>query len=125
MNYEEKQIIRKFCEDNWSWLSSFKYNDLEEYYQENSSFYPGFWNSDKGFGADCDFYFYLEPQRNNNIWSIYIWRNGIDNKDLIELSMLSGYFSDWERPKQEERDYFEMITGHKIPWSEDKPLVLN
>lgn len=32
-------------------------------------------------------------------------------------------FNDWTKPTQEENDYFNMLYGRKLPWSEEKPFV--
>lgn len=34
-------------------------------------------------------------------------------------------FNDVTKPTEQEKDYFEMIYGVRIPWSEDQPLVID
>lgn len=35
------------------------------------------------------------------------------------------YFEDWTKPTKLELDYFEMVEGYSLPWSEESPLVLD
>lgn len=41
---------------------------------------------------------------------------------IVKLSDL-GYFKDWKRPTEEEQDYFEMVEGYRLPWSEHNPFI--
>jgi hypothetical protein len=66
--------------------------------------------------------------RKHKITTVYIANFDGGDIDLVlsnkPVEGLNGYFKDVVKPTQEERDYFEMIHGVRIPWSEDQPLVI-
>lgn len=42
------------------------------------------------------------------------------NNKLLALR----YFIDWKQPTEQEKDYFEMIYGVRVPWSVDTPFMM-
>jgi hypothetical protein len=48
------------------------------------------------------------------------FREDPTNRKLLALQ----YFEDWTKPTEQEKDYFEMIYGVRIPWSVDTPFVM-
>lgn len=115
--------IDRFVELNKGWLDKFNYNSYADLPTN-----PSWWNGNVSWfnpeGIDFTFehslYFSFINWDNKNGDSLIL---EFDTDEFTE-NKLENYFINWKQPTQEEKDYFEMIEGFKIPWSEEHPFIL-
>lgn len=119
-------ILEKFKENNKSWLDKIF---IVGESRQGSSYLSGY---TKPNGLSVGVEIYLHKDHKYGLEAVclrsYYPRN---DKDLvifgctdIILNNLEPYFNDWCKPTQDELNYFEMVGGYRLPWSEEYPLIL-
>lgn len=119
-------ILEKFKENNKSWL------DKTTLGGENKLSLSYLSGHTKPNGLSVGVEIYLDENYKYGLEAVclrsYYPRN---DKDLvifsctdIILNNLESYFNDWCKPTQDELNYFEMVEGYRLPWSEEHPLIL-
>lgn len=116
--------IEKFIEDNKSWLEKFD-STYNTYHSQEHFWYNECEDSHGRVAVD-------EFTLSYNTFSYWSYRSGITGKLILDYSdfkyitnKLEQYFSIWTHPTRQEMDYYEMIHGYRLPWSEEHPFIID
>lgn len=104
--------IDRFVELNKSWLDKFEHND----YKKDST--PGWWNGNPYSWCDENNSYFI-PDENEGSCAFY---HRLANTELYSEDLVH-YFNNWKQPTKEEMDYYELVNGYRLPWSEENPFV--
>lgn len=106
--------ILDFSAANKSWLTIYRFSDLED------SLYTGinvvsWWNGSTDGTGDIEGDHYTWFSNENNSTLNYIQYKGL----VIRQNKLSEYFKNWKKPTEQEQRLFKKSLGFKLPWSEE------
>lgn len=120
----KNEQIKIFVEKN-PWLLRMDYVDLN-----SEDELPACWNGSFNFETKNNLTSFLDTNKDLITFCVdinmpekvkYYTELVVKNKPTEKLLQ---HFVDWTRPTQAENDYFAMIYGHRLTWSEEEPFIV-
>lgn len=118
--YERMKAVEEFLEKNLKWCN----NSKEAY----NSLFPVVYSCDKEslkvvsdmLYSDSTSMYLITQTGGEKTKTLLITNDHYQSEDSVKVD---DHFQDWLRPTEQEKDYFEMIYGVRIPWSEEHPYI--